>query len=328
MVIPPKYQLTKTIVSLLGQLDSNRTIIDSLPLPPKIEKNIRRASLLGSSLFSARIEGNPLTEADVSSFRDLSSQEKQEVEVANLTKAIAYLLKKYSSPRAIEVKDILHWHNLIGYFGHFRTGQEGIFDQAGNLIYHAPPPLSISKLMEELVNYVNSPKEILLPIRAILSHFILERIHPFEDGNGRIGRLLQMAILAREGFAMKGLVVVEEEIDKNRPLYYHAIEYFSGDATEFLELMLGFLATSSEKAKNKVLAGQKYNREDLLPLRRREILAIIRDHQEVSLDFLSRRFLKIDPRLLRYDLKSLADEGYIVKVGKTRGARYAIKLPL
>ncbi len=93
MSIPPRYQLTKNLVSLLGKLDTNRAVIDSLSLPPTVEENIRQASLLGSSLYSARIEGNRLTETDISSFRDLSSKEKQKVEVANLTRTISYLLK-------------------------------------------------------------------------------------------------------------------------------------------------------------------------------------------------------------------------------------------
>lgn len=332
MTIPPKYQLTKNIVLLLGKLDTNRAIIDSLTLPPAVEGNIRQASLLGSSLFSARIEGNRLTESDISSFRDLSSKEKQKIEIASLMRAISYLFKKYVGNKPIKIEDILHWHvlamkNILSeeYLGRFRKSHEGIFDQAGNLIYHAPPPLEVLKLMDNLASYVNSSIEPIVPIRAILGHFILERIHPFEDGNGRVGRLLQTAILVKGGYAMKGLVVVEAEIDKNRPLYYHAIEHFDGDATEFIELILDFLATASQKAKDRVIAGQKYTQEDLLAPRRREILEIIRNHQTVSLDFLSRRFLQIDPRLLRYDLKYLVDEGFIIKIGKTRGALYAPK---
>lgn len=67
-----------------------------------------------------------------------------------------------------------------------------------------------------------------------------------------------------------------------------------------------------------------FDEETLLP-RRRELLGTIRDHRLVSLDFLHRRFLQVDPRVLRYDLKALVDIGLIVKVGKTRGALYAPK---
>lgn len=331
MQIPPKYQLTKKISLLLSKLEENKGIIDSLFLPIAIEENIRRLSLMGSSLFSARIEGNTLRESDISELRDLTSKDKEKIEVANLVRAISYILKEFVKRKDISIKDILDWHNvvmknLLIESGSFRKSHEGIFDQVGNLIYHAPPPQQVKKLMQELVNYINDKEEVLTPIKAILSHFILERIHPFVDGSGRIGRLLQLSILVSGGYAMKGIVVVEAEIEKNRSLYYNAIESFNGDATEFIELILEFLVSASDKAREKVLSGQKYNQEDLLPPRRKEILQIINDHKLISLNFLERRFLELKPRLLRYELKKLMDEGYISKIGKTRGALYTISV--
>ncbi|MCL4397807.1 hypothetical protein M1403_02135 [Patescibacteria group bacterium] len=65
------------------------------------------------------------------------------------------------------------------------------------------------------------------------------------------------------------------------------------------------------------------NSQELSP-RRQEIFQTIQDHQSVSADFLHRRFLAVDPRLLRYDLKYLVDNGYIAKVGKTRGVLYTV----
>lgn len=326
MDIPPKYELTKRISFLLSQFEANRAVIDALSIPVAIEENFRRASLLGSSLFSARIEGNTLTESDVSDFRDLTSKEKERVEVANLSRAIKYILERFDGVKEINAKEILIWHKIAmenildgEYLGVFRKSHEGIFDSGGNLIYHAPPPAQVENLVLRLTDYVNS-KEETPPVKAILSHLIFEKIHPFVDGSGRVGRLLQYAILANSGYAMKGMVVVEKEIDEKRQLYYLAIE--NSDATEFLELMLELLVTASQKAKEKVQSSQKFQKEDLLAPRRKEILEIIRDHRIVSFDTLHRRFIAINPRLLAYDLKYLTDNGYILKVGKTRGALY------
>lgn len=328
MNIPPSYQLTKSILVLLSQFEANRAVIDSLSLPIAIEENFRRASLLGSSLFSARIEGNTLTESAVSDFRDLTSKEKEHIEVSNLIRAIKYILEHYDGKKTITTAEILRWHktamqNILNeeLVGIFRKGHEGIFDTAGNLIYHAPPPAQVSDLINRLIKYTNDDKKDVAPIRAILSHFIFEKIHPFVDGSGRIGRLLQYAILANNGYSMKGLVVVEKEIDDKRQHYYQAIE--TNDATQFLELILELLVEASSKVKEKILASQSYQKEDLLAPRRREILEIIRDHRMISLDFLRRRFITVGPRLLSYDLKYLMDNGYISKIGKTRGALYA-----
>ena len=69
---------------------------------------------------------------------------------------------------------------------------------------------------------------------------------------------------------------------------------------------------------------KKLSSEDDLPLRRFEILQIIKDHKIASFDFLKRRFLKIPERTLRYDLKQLVDKGFIKKRGITRGSVYEI----
>lgn len=333
MIIPPKYRLTKEIASFLADLEGNRRIIDATEVPLKIQDNLRRESILGSALFSARIEGNRLTRAEISSFRDLTSKEKQKLEIGNLLRAITKVIISYKRNKKITSKNILAFHHQVmknilssEFTGRWRTGHEGIFDRAGNLVYHAPPPAEVPKLIEELIKYVNNQKEKLTPVKAILSHLVFEKIHPFVDGSGRMGRLLQLMVLTVNGYGMKGLVVVEEEIDKNRELYYEAIENStSSDATEFVRLMLELLVKASGKTVEKLAASQKYKQEDLLPPRRRELLETIRDHRTVSLDFLHRRFLQIDPRMLRYDLKALIDEGFISKIGKTRGALYAVK---
>lgn len=182
--------------------------------------------------------------------------------------------------------------------------------------------------MNELLTFVNGQSEKFVLINAIQSHFIFEKIHPFVDGSGRIGRLLQMAILCKENYGMKGLVVVEEEIDNNKQSYYTALEESTSlDATPFVELMLEFLKDATGKAKDIVL-NQKNNpsRFDLLPPRRREIAQIITDQRMVSFDFIHRRFLKVSPRQLAYDLDALIKAGFVSKIGKTRGALYSPKM--
>lgn len=333
MKIPPKYRITKNVSLLLSKLEANKEIINRLNIPPLVEENFRRKSILGSALFSARIEGNTLNAMQISSFRDLTSKDQRKVEVANLVRVITTVVKTTKPKRRFGEKDIILWQdramrNILSgaYRGDFRKVQEGLFDSQGNLINHFPAPNVVPELMENLLKYVNSKRERLVPIKAILSHLIFEKIHPFVDGNGRTGRILQLAMLNRDGYGMRGLVNVEEEIDKNRNAYYFAIEESNSlDATPFIETMLEFMITATDKAKKEILAKEKFTDLDLLPLRRKEIYGIIKDHPFSTLDFLQRRFLKIDPRLLRYDLKALADQGFIQKNGITRGASYSAR---
>lgn len=333
MKIPPNYRLTKNISILLSRLEANKEIIENIRIPAQVEENFRRKSILGSALFSARIEGNTLTKIQVSSFADLTSQEQKKVEVANLVRVIESIVKTTRPNSLVRKKEIIKWQeramrNIISktYTGSYRKVQEGLYDADGTLINLFPSPLVVPQQMRVLLKYVNSKREKITPIKAIIAHLAFEKIHPFVDGNGRTGRLLQMAVLFREGYGMKGLVSVEEEIDDNRNSYYAAIEdSTSADATPFVERMLEFLVTATDKAKKEVLAKDKFNEIDLLPPRRQEIYEIIVEHPLCSLDFLQRRFLKVDPRLLRYDLKALADQGFIKKIGKTRGALYSAR---
>ncbi len=338
MTIPRRYRLNQKIISLLATIEANKEVVNSVKIPIEIEENLRRQSILGSALFSARIEGNTLTRGEINSFFDLSSKDKQKIEVANLHRAINLILEKFSPTKKIATREILQLHkevtkNILSdeFCGKFRKGHEGVFDSLGNLIYHSPPPSMIDGLIKKLIDYMNSSREKFIPIRAVLSHLGLEDVHPFVDGSGRVGRLLQFGILAINGYGMKGLVSVEELIDNNRQSYYRAIEVSreNNDATEFIELLLNFLAEASSEAKNLVIEKQKNNSplelDTLLP-RRKEIVEIIRDHQIISLDFLHRRFLKISPRLLSYDLKCLMNTGFIQKLGRTRGAMYKLKI--
>lgn len=336
MKIPQKYRLTKEISSLLATIEANKEVINNISVPVEIEENIRRQSILGSALFSARVEGNILTRGEISSFSDLSSRDQNKLEIANLHRAITAILEKFTLGKKITRKDILTFHrgtmkNILSdeFCGKFRKGHEGVFDSAGNLIYHSPSPSMVDDLVDQLVGSINSKRERLVPVKAVLAHLSLEDIHPFVDGSGRVGRLLQTAVLCVGGYGMKGLIVPEELIDNNRQAYYRAIEIAreNSDATEFVGLMLEFIAKSSTTAKELLLEKKNtYSPLDLLPPRRREIVEIVRDHQMISLDFLHRRFMKISPRLLSYDLKCLMDQGFIVKIGKTRGALYAMRL--
>lgn len=145
--IPPSYRLTKSISTFLATIEANNEVIKNFTLPETVEENIRRASILGSALFSARIEGNPLTMEEVNMFSSLSKKDRRVREVGNLKRAINFVLEKNRQGKKITAGDLLNFHRMVmagviseEFLGRFRKGHEGIFDSAGNLIYHAPPP--------------------------------------------------------------------------------------------------------------------------------------------------------------------------------------------
>ena len=324
MIIPPKYTLTPKISQLLSSIEASREVINSISIPIEIEINIRRQSTLKSSLFSARIEGNDLTLNDLSS-NPSGSQKK--IEVFNILRALNWIFQHPA--KDLTIKNVLVLHQMVMSdltekydLGKFRTRAGAIFNTAGIIIYLPPRPSQILSLIPHLIKYINSPKEQFIPIKAALSHYIFEKIHPFLDGNGRVGRLLIQAVLKKEGYDMKGLLSLEEYLDSHRGEYYSALEDPERDVTGFVEFMLEAMSETAQKAKELILQKEKVDITDYLLPRRAEILNIIKDHQMVSFDILRRRFIAVNERTLRYDLLQLQKKGLIKKRGTTKGVYY------
>lgn len=299
-------------------------MIKSIDIPVEIETNIRRRSILKSSLFSARIEGNTLT---LDELPKVSSQSQKTKEVFNILKVLNWVYERRS--KDITTRDILRIHQMVMTsltdrhdLGKFRSDIGAIFNTAGIAIYLPPRPSQIPSLINKLVSLTNGKKEQFVPIKACLSHYIFEKIHPFLDGNGRVGRLLLQAVLAKDSYGMKGLLSLEEYLDSHRSEYYQALELSEKDVTEYLEFMLEAIAEAAKQAKELILEKREAQVEEYLLPRRAEILNIIRDHHTINFDILRRRFLAVNERTLRYDLKWLVDRGLIRKRGTTKGVYY------
>lgn len=324
MLLPPKYTLTSKISEYLSQIESAKEVINAITIPPEIELNIRRKSTLRSSLFSARIEGNNMTLEDVIR---LPSKDQRQIEISNILKVLNLISERPA--KDISLKDLLGFHSTImkgiieaENLGKFRTETSAIFNNTGIAIYLPPPPRQINFLVNKLIAYINSTKENFIPIRACIAHFIFEKIHPFLDGNGRVGRALLQAVLQKGGYGMKGLLAVEEKLDKQRTNYYKGFENPDRDITDYIEFMLECISEAALEAKNQILEKRNLGAEDYLLPRRSEIYQIIKDQNLVTFDQIRRRFLKINQRTLRYDLKKLQDSGLIKKRGETKGVFY------
>ncbi len=324
MLIPPKYFLTREISQRLQSIEASKEVINSINIPPEIETNIRRRSTLKSSLFSARIEGNPLT---LEELQRTASKDQKKKEVYNLLRALNWVYQR--GARGLTAKNILDLHQMVmkgliepSNLGKFRSEVSAIFNANGIAVYLPPSPKKIPIHLKRLLNFINSDKEPFVPIRACLAHYSFEKIHPFLDGNGRVGRLLLQAVLAKSDYAMRGLICLEENLDQKRSQYYRALDEPEKDVSAYLEFMLSILDEAAKKAKEEIVKKQKGEIEDFLLPRRAEILNIIRDHEFANFDLIRRRFLAVNERTLRYDLKKLIDLGLVKKLGQTRGVYY------
>lgn len=190
------------------------------------------------------IEGSTITQEEVfdilSNNRWPYSKPKEDIsETYGVAKAIEHLRK---TKEHISTDLILQLHRIIfenskSFAGHFREkGVEvGIRDQEGNIVHLGAPSSRVRTLLEELVKWYNQNKRKLPPIvLATVVHNQFEYIHPFEDGNGRVGRLLMSNILLKNK-----LPPINISMD-NRREYYETLRIFqkTGDIKPTIELIL------------------------------------------------------------------------------------------
>ena len=314
MILNQVYTLTPKIQSLLNTLEGQRTAFTLIPVKPELTLHLRRHSLLNSALYSAKIEG-------IEDDTDLNR-----LGIQNLEHTYGWL---YNQPKDLGLDSTtiktLHaksLNNLRSDAGVFRTEQSAIFNSAGVAIYLTPPPQEIKSLLEIWTSLTSNSSNHPL-VQAIISHYQFEKIHPFLDGNGRVGRLVLTQQLRQDNYDFGGLLILEESINNTRDDYYYHLQNEKRNLTGFIEYFLELISNSAATALQKITQpGSLDTFTGLLP-RRQELLNIIKDHQVVSFDFLHRRFIGTPQSTLRFDLLSLQKGGHIKKLGVTRGALYS-----
>lgn len=324
MKFPPFYRKTEKIIYLITQFYSLKQEFERVPMSQQTVLSLQRKAILKSSLFSARIEGNPLTLSDVTPGQLERPRSLYTQELSNIARAIGYVQKRKVQRLNDAFVRKLHAMVMAGISsdaGRFRTQESAIFNQAGIAVYLAPAPNNLNQLLSDLFNYCNSSKNP-APIVAAVAHIWFEKIHPFTDGNGRVGRLLSSFLLAAGGYGFTGIVPFEEYLDTHRQDYYDAVGRDTQDVTTFIEFFLQALVAQANKSLAEIKAPPETKQVNLLP-RRQEILNIIRDHQMVSFSFLARHFRAVPQSTLHYDLKQLLKSSLVKKLGTTRGAIYS-----
>lgn len=314
MLVNQTYTLTTKIQTLLNTLEGQKTAFSLIPIKPEIILNLRRKSLLNSALYSAHIEG-------ITDNTDLDK-----LAIQNLESTYTWL---YQQKDRLQIDSdfikLIHsksMKNLRSDAGQYRTEQSAIFNSAGLAVYLTPPPQKIKLLLSTWQAQLDHT-DVHPLIQAVISHYQFEKIHPFIDGNGRVGRLILTQVLRQTHFDLDGLLVIESSISDTRDEYYYHLQNESKDLTDFIEYFLTLISNAVFVVLQKIIEPQQDNSALVLLPRRQELLNIIKDHRVVSFDFLHRRFAGIPPSTLRFDLLSLKRARYIQKLGNTRGALYS-----
>ncbi len=225
--------ISKKIVSI------DYSTLDRMP-------RLRRNKLITSIHASLAIEGNTLSKGqvrDIIDGKDVIGPANEIKEVQNIKLAYEQLttVKPYSEKDLLKIHGIIE-KDLVPLAGKYRTGNEGVF--AGDkCIFICPPPQQVPYLMAELFDWLNKEKKnIDSLILSSVFHYEFVFIHPFQDGNGRIARFWQNAILSKYDKIFE-VVTIENMIEKNQQEYYDAIAkaHVDGESTVFVEFMLNMI---------------------------------------------------------------------------------------
>ena len=239
MYIPP-FTVSSRAINLIAEISSTieRYAIrmeqsDSLRL-----RKVNRIKTIHSSLA---IEGNNLTESQVCDIINGKNVVAPLKEIQEVKNAIA-TYELYPTLNPFSVEDLLKAHGvmmraLTGDAGRFRAGGVGVFSEKG-CVHMAPPADRVPMLINDLFEWLVEASDHLL-IRSCVFHYEFEFIHPFSDGNGRMGRLWQSLILGRLHPIFEHLPV-ENMVYANQQAYYDAITESSrvADSCPFIDFML------------------------------------------------------------------------------------------
>ena len=242
-----KVALTNEILKYITEIDKNRYKVSSVKLTRSVANKLRKNSKKKSSFASNKIEGNPLSEKQVDEVIESDEKKhylKPEQEVRNYFLALNYLEEKGKRKEKFSKKLILDVQKFvekgaskekIGLRGPMPPGiLFAVYDsQSGKPDYIPPEYIDIPKLLDELIDYVNTTDDHPLIVAAVV-HYQLVTIHPFEDGNGRTARLLSGYILDINGYGFNGIGSLEEYFAYDIDEYYTSLQmglpvlYYSG----------------------------------------------------------------------------------------------------
>jgi Fic family protein len=316
----PPYKITGKILKLVASISEKIGEVNSVHLnkPPTELRKTNRIKTIHSSL---EIEGNTLTIEQVTAIfenKRVAGPKKDILEVKNAIAVYDYLdkLNPYTFDSFCEAHGIL-MNGLIESAGRIRSKSVGIVK--GSEVAHIAPPVEmLNPLMNDLFDYLKNDDDLVL-IKSCVFHYEMEFIHPFTDGNGRMGRLWQTLIL-KDSYPVFEYLPIETLIKERQEKYYESLGKSDneGESTIFIEFMLEIIQKSLE---------------DLLNIQNVSLTNIDRINlfkSMVKTDYFSRKeylknFREISSATASRDLKFAAENGLIEKIGDKNTARYRYK---
>lgn len=348
----PKLILGPDLVKLIAEIDEFKGRWEALKsFSPDRLNALRKVATIESVGSSTRIEGAKLTDAEV---EDLLSQAlsiksfktRDEQEVAGYAEAMDLVLGAYEDLRITE-NHIRQLHQTVLRHSSKDERHRGSYKSLSNnvvafnvdgaqigVVFETATPFDTPREMEALVAWTRKAIEEeahhpLLIVAVFIVTFLA--IHPFQDGNGRLSRVLTTLMLLRAGYAYVPYASLERVIEDNNDLYYKALRRtqttLKGDAPDW-EPWIGFFLRSLKKQKDRLAARLDHERasqasDDSLPDLSREVLKALRAQERLTIGELA-EITGANRNTIKVRLRELVAAGRVRQHGKARATWYSL----
>ena len=341
--------ITPETLSLIARIDEFKGAWRAMgTLAPERLSALRRVATIESIGSSTRIEGSKLTDREVdkllSNLAIQSFETRDEQEVAGYAELMDLV---YSSWQDIPFNEnhVKQLHQILlrhsekdsRHRGHFKTNSNSVaaFDEDGvqiGIVFETASPFDTPRLMGELLTWVNDERDkALLHPLLIIAIFVVVflEIHPFQDGNGRLSRILTTLLLIQAGYTYVPYSSLESVIELNKEAYYLALRQTQGsirsDAPNWQPWLAFFLRSMAEQVRR---LEKKVERERIvlatLPDLSLQIVEFTREHGRITIGD-AIKLTGVSRNTLKQHFRQLVERGHLNQQGSGRGVWYGLQ---
>lgn len=341
--------ISPEILRLIARIDEFKGAWRALgTLAPDRLTALRRVATIESIGSSTRIEGSKLTDREVekllSNLAIQTFDTRDEQEVAGYAELMDLVFNSwrdipFNENHVKQLHQILlsHSEKDARHRGQYKTHSNSVaaFDENGDqigIVFETATPFDTPRLMAELVAWVNDERDKAqlhpLLIVAIFVVVFLE-IHPFQDGNGRLSRVLTTLLLIDSGYAYVPYSSLESVIELNKEAYYLALRQTQGsirtDAPNWQPWLVFFLRSLAEQVRR---LEKKIEREKIvlaaLPDLSLQIVEFVREHGRITIGE-AIKLTGVSRNTLKQHFRSLVEHSHLNQQGAGRGVWYELK---
>jgi len=349
MLRPDTIQITPEVLSVIASIDEFKGAWRFLgSLAPDRLSALRRVATIESVGSSTRIEGSTLSNRQVEELlsnlavRTFATRDEQEV--AGYAELMDLVFSSWQDIPFTE-NHIRQLHQILmrhsekdsWHRGNYKTHSNSVAAFGGNgaqigIVFQTASPFDTPRLMTELVSWVNGDREAgrLHPLLVIgLCVVVFLEIHPFQDGNGRLSRVLTTLLLLQAGYAYVPYSSLESVVEQNKDAYYLALRQtqvtIRTEAPDWQPWLMFFLRSLAEQVRRLEI---KIDREKLvlasLPTLSLQVVEFAREHGRVTIGE-SIRLTGASRNTLKQHLRALVERGYLHQRGRGRGVWYELR---